>query len=87
MESVKESLGGLRSCNLRVRKDFTDLDRDRFQHDSFEFIAKFFENSMQELVARNPGLDQTFRRVDANRFTAAIYQNGQASIGRAHGQG
>jgi hypothetical protein len=53
----------------------------------FEFIAKFFENSMLELVARHPGLDQTFRRIDANRFTAAIYLNGQkicrgsASIG------
>ncbi len=85
--SVKESLGGPRSSNLRVRKEFTDLDRDRFQHEGFEFIANFFENSMQELVARNPGLDQTFRRVDGNRFTAAIYQNGQkicrgsASIG------
>ena len=87
VESVKESLGGSRSSNLRVRKEFTDLDRDRFQHKGFEFIANFFENSMQELVARNPRLDQTFRRVDANRFTAAIYQNGQkicrgsASIG------
>ena len=85
--SVKESLGGPRSSNLRVKKEFTDLDRDRFQHEGFEFIASFFENSMQELVARNPGLDQTFRRIDANRFTAAIYQNGQkickgsASIG------
>jgi TIR domain len=86
-ESVKESLGGPRSSNLRVRKEFTDLDRDRFLHEGFEFIAKFFENSMQELVARSSGLDQTFRRVDVNRFTSAIYQNGQkicrgsASIG------
>jgi TIR domain len=87
VESVKESLSGPRSSNLRVKKEFTDLDRDRFQHEGFEFIAKFFENSMQELVVRNPGLDQTFRRIDVNRFTAAIYQNGQkicrgsASIG------
>jgi hypothetical protein len=57
------------------------------QHEGFEFIAKFFENSMQELVSRNPGLDQTFRRIDANRFTAVVYQSGQkvcmgsASIG------
>jgi hypothetical protein len=94
VESVNESLGGPRSSNLRVRKEFTDLDRDRFLHQSFESIAKFFENSMQELVARSPGLDQTFRRIDVNRFTSSIYQNGQkicrgsASIwGRTHGQG
>lgn len=87
LEEARESLSGPRTSNLRVRKQFTDLDHDHFQHAGFEFIAKFFENSMMELVARNPGLEQTFRRLDANRFTAAIYQNGQkvcrgsASIG------
>src|ERR1039458_3052831 len=48
VESVKESLGGPRSSNLRVKKEFTDLDRDRFRHDGFEFIAKFFENRSEE---------------------------------------
>ena len=86
-EAVREDLAGPRSSNLRVRKQFNDLDRDRFCHEGFEFIAKFFENSMAELVARNPSLNQTFRRIDSNRFTAAVYQNGRkvctgsASIG------
>ena len=85
--AVRDSLSGPRSSNLRVRKEFTDLDRDRFLHDGFEFMANFFENSMKELVSRNSGLDQTFRRIDANRFTAVVYQKGQkvcrgsASIG------
>jgi hypothetical protein len=76
-----------RSSNLRVTKQFTDLDKDRFRHDGFEYIAKFFENSLAELVARNPGLAQTFRRIDTNRFTAAAYRDGEkickgsASIG------
>jgi hypothetical protein len=65
-----------RSSNLRITKKFTDLDRDRFRHDGFEFIAKFFENSLKELVARNPGVEQTFRRIDANRFSAAAYRDG-----------
>ena len=76
-EAVSETLGGARSSNLRVKKEFTDLDRDRFRHEGFEFIARFFENSTQELVRRNPGLDQRFQRVDAKHFTAALYQNGQ----------
>jgi hypothetical protein len=76
-EAVKETLSGPRTSNLRIRKQFTDLDRDHFKNEGFEFIAKFFENSMNELVARNPGLTQTFRRIDANRFTAAVYQSGQ----------
>jgi len=76
-DAVSETLSGARSSNLRVKKEFTDLDRDRFRHEGFEFIARFFENSMQELVKRNPGLDQRFQRVDAKHFTAALYQNGQ----------
>lgn len=75
--AVSETLGGPRSSNLRVKKEFTDLDRDRFRHEGFEFIARFFENSMQELVKRNPGLDHRFHRVDATRFTVALYLHGQ----------
>jgi hypothetical protein len=66
-----------RSSNLRVAKQFTDLDKDRFLHEGFEYIAKFFENSLKELVRRNSGLDETFRRIDANRFTAAAYRGGE----------
>jgi hypothetical protein len=65
-----------RSSNLRITKKFTDLDRDRFRHDGFEYIAKFFENSLKELVARNAGVEQAFRRIDANRFSAAAYRDG-----------
>lgn len=66
-----------RTSNLRIKKLFSDLDKDRFRHEGFEYIAKFFENSLNELVRRNPGLDQTFRRIDANRFTAAAYRDGE----------
>lgn len=66
-----------RSSNLRITRQFNDLDKDRFRHEGFEYIANFFENSLQELVHRNPDLQQTFRRIDANRFTAAAYRNGE----------
>jgi len=67
----------IRSSNLRITKQFTDLDKDKFRHEGFEYIAKFFENSLEELIRRNPGLEQSFRRIDANRFTAAAYRNGE----------
>jgi TIR domain len=66
-----------RSSNLRIAKKFTDLERDRFRHDGFEYIVKFFDNSLKELKARNPGIEYTFHRVDANRFTAAAYRDGE----------
>jgi len=77
--AVTDTLSGPRSSNLRVKKEFTELDRDRFRQEGFEFIARFFENSMRELVERNPALnlDQRFQRIDAAHFTAAIYKAGQ----------
>jgi len=69
---------GPRSSNLRLRKAFTDRDRDQFLDDSFEFMARFFENSLAELKTRNPGLDTAFKRIDATRFGATAYRNGTA---------
>lgn len=62
-------VSGPRSSNLRLAKAFTQRDKDRFKTETFEYIAKHFENSLNELQARNPGYEGTFRRVDANRFS------------------
>jgi hypothetical protein len=66
-----------RSSNLRVRKEFTDADKDRHLDEAFEFMAKFFEGSLQELEQRNAGLQTTFRRIDADSFTAIVYRDGK----------
>lgn len=82
-----------RSSNLRLRKTFTDHDRDRLLDDAFEFMARFFENSLEELKSRNPGFETMFKRIDAARFTASIYRNGaalarcQIQLGGQLGQG
>ncbi|KGI92727.1 MULTISPECIES: toll/interleukin-1 receptor domain-containing protein [Pseudomonas] len=68
---------GPRSSNLRMAKSFTQLDKDRFLLDTFEYIARYFENSLVELQVRNPGYEGVFRRIDANRFSAAIYRDGR----------
>ncbi len=91
-----------RSSNLRLAKTFTDQDKDGFREEAFDYLVRFFESSLMELAARNPGIDGRFRRVDANRFTAAVYRGGRAearctiflssehfgstSIGFAHGE-
>jgi hypothetical protein len=72
---------GPRSSNLRMRKTFTERDRDRFLDEAFEFMARFFENSLNELEARNPGIECAFKRIDARRFSASIYRRG-ASLAR-----
>jgi hypothetical protein len=77
--SPPASVVGPRTSNLRLAKEFSDRDKDRFKHEVFDFMAKFFENSMTELEARNSGIETNFRRIDADRFTAGIYKNGKAS--------
>jgi hypothetical protein len=69
----------VRSSNLRVAKIFTERERDQFLHDAFEYIAKLFEGSLKELSRRSPEVEGRFRRIDANRFTAVAYRNGQAA--------
>ncbi|KUL96507.1 hypothetical protein DK26_06890 [Bosea sp. WAO] len=75
---IQVAAAGPRSSNLRISKTFTEADQDHFLDEAFDFMAKFFEGSLSELKARNPEIDTTFKRIDANRFTAVIYRNGKA---------
>lgn len=67
---------GPRSSNLRLHKSFTDADRDGFVEGAFAFMARYFENSLAELGARNQSIEGRFRRLDSSRFTAVIYASG-----------
>ena len=67
---------GPRSSNLRVPMEFTDRDRHSFLTESFEYIARYFENSLIELQARNDRVEANFRRIDANRFEARAFVSG-----------
>lgn len=77
-EDVPKISIGPRSSNLRIRKEFSERDRDKFKVDSFEYMAKFFENSLSELEERNQEIECEFRRIDANRFIASIYKDGNS---------
>lgn len=66
-----------RSSNLRIAREFSERDRDDFARNAFEFIARFFENSLDELSRRNPDVEGRLRRIDANRFTAVAYRGGR----------
>lgn len=70
---------GPRSSNLRIRKEFTDADEDGFLDEAFEYMARFFESSLAELQERHTDLQTKFKRIDAQTFTAAIYQNGKVA--------
>lgn len=63
-----------RSSNLSIPKLFTDHDKDTFVSDAFNFIANFFEGSLDELRKRNQEITTSFQRVDARSFEASIYR-------------
>lgn len=67
-----------RSSNLRLHKIFTQADKDRFIDEAFEYLAKYFEGSLDELSKRNDEIETKFKRIDAETFTAVIYRNGDA---------
>jgi hypothetical protein len=70
-----------RSSNLRIKKEFSDREFDKFLAESYEFIANFFGGSLQELETRNPDIETDFRRIDANHFTAKVYRKGKQECG------
>jgi hypothetical protein len=78
MAPAPRAATGPRSSNLRLKKTFTEADRDRFLTEAYDFIARFFEGSLAELGERNAGIETNFRRLDANRFTAVVYDGGKA---------
>jgi TIR domain len=66
----------VRSSNLRVKKTFTQREKDKFEREAYEYIEKYFENSLSELQTRNSNIETEFRRIDADQFTATAYVNG-----------
>jgi len=72
-----EPAPGPRSSNLRVKRKFDDHERDEFLEDSYEYLVRYFDGSLEELTKRNPHLKTRFKRLDATSFAASIYEDGK----------
>lgn len=86
--------GGFRSSNLRLKQEFTDKDRDDFVRSAFDFICRYFENSLDAVCDRNADVTGSYDRIDSQRMTAMLYRHGKAiaecavrldSLGRSGG--
>jgi len=79
--SPGEAAGGLqrppRSSNLRLKKEFTEKDRDDFLRSTFQFVCKFFEASVEAIGERNGDVTGTFDRIDSRRMSAILYRSGK----------
>lgn len=66
-----------RSSNLRIKRKFDDHERDEFLEDSYEYIARYFEGSLQELSERNSQIKTRFKRLSETSYAAYIYDSGE----------
>lgn len=66
-----------RSSNLRIKRKVDDHERDKFLEDSYEYIARYFDGSLQELSARSPHIKTRFKRLSATSFAVSIYDGGE----------
>ena len=66
----------MRSSNLSIKKSYSDEERDTFESESFEYIYRYFENSLNEISSRNNSLTYKCNRIDLKSFECIIYQDG-----------
>jgi len=66
-----------RSSNLRLKKEFSEQDRDEFLLSTFEYVCKFFDGSIQAVGERNPEVKGRFERIDSRRMAALLYRGGK----------
>lgn len=68
-----------RSSNLRLKQEFSDQDRDEFLRTTFDYIANFFEGSLQAMEERHAGIKGKFERIDSRHFSAVLYKHGKVA--------
>ncbi len=62
---------------VRIKRQFTDRDKDGFLEEAFESIARSFKTSLSALVRENRHVEAKFKRVDAEHFSAIAYVQGE----------
>ncbi|WDE05063.1 toll/interleukin-1 receptor domain-containing protein [Thalassomonas viridans] len=65
-----------RSSNLRLKKSFSDLDKDNFQKEGFVYMRNYFEESLKELRNRNSFINFSISDSSNECFSVVVYVNG-----------
>lgn len=71
---------GVTSFDVKIPREFTDRERDRFRLDAFKVIRNNFEASIAALPEEQ-GLSGIFEALDSSRFRAIVYRNGKRIAG------
>lgn len=79
--SARETYKAPRSSNLSLPRDFSDEERHDFTHSAFAYIQKYFDASLRELEARNPGFTTRMTTLSPRSFSSIIFQGGKRKAG------
>lgn len=60
----------------KVKKSFTQLEKDRFVKEAFEYIKKYFQHALRELKENLPDTDTDFTEINSIEFTCKVYYQG-----------
>lgn len=75
--STSPALPPLSTGGIKVKREFTALDKDRYLRECFGLVVAKFEQDLKELRDGNAGVEVDFIRIDANRVQASVYLDGQ----------
>ncbi len=79
---TSESPGRRPPPQVRVRRDFSSIDRGKFRDAAYQEIRRYFEASIDEF-SQIDGLQGAFEDIDANAFTCTIV-NGSKREAESH---
>jgi hypothetical protein len=61
----------------RIRKGFTDRDRDKFLEDSFGVIKNYFHDALEQLAQQDTDVETDYKEVNQLKVVASIYVRGE----------
>ncbi len=53
------------------------MNETNYLENSYEYTARFFAGSLEELEKRNAQIQTRFKRIDETSFTASVYSDGR----------
>ena len=61
----------------KMRKNFTQKDRDRFLKETFTIIKQYFQRALEKVKTQYSEVDTDFTEIHAAKFIAKIYYRGE----------
>ena len=61
----------------KLRKNFTQRDKDQFLHGSFTVVVQYFQKALKDVEGNYQEVDTDFQKIHEKKFIATIYLNGE----------